>query len=184
MKTDMEVIEESIEAWAIGGLIALGVWAFVKAVVESGAPDDPKINQAKKMYLKKIETCKRLFPHSGSSATIPTGNRKEDGSFDSISVDTFKENPKQGICILNARYEFSKFIVNYLNKTSADKICSQYDDREKNKRNCLSIIKRQHNEAKAMLADAKQELDMLKKFGQDEKGTQWNVKVGRLKHLN
>ena len=182
MNTYEKILMDSVTSWSNireANEKGKGLWYKIKRFFASGDPNDPKMNAAINQYYRELRTCKRLFPHSSFSATIPTGRTKEDGSIENINVDTFKENPKQVKCVLEARYKLMKFLVNYIGPKKPSELCSRHKYPEK----CEDYVVQTFHNAKRELAAAKHELDMIKKHGQDEPTTQFDVTIGKLKQL-
>jgi len=182
MKSYEEILNESITSWnyLTESENKKGLWYKIKRFFASGNHNIPEINNAIQLYYRQIEQCKKYFPHSSTNISIPTGRRKENDQIEKLNINTFKENPKQVICLLEARYKLMKFIVDFLGNKKVSDICGKHKYPEK----CREFTGSQYHSAKRELESAKQELEMIKKHGQDEPTTQFSATLGRLKNIN
>jgi len=175
-KYDEIAIHESITSWT---RLQEGLWDKIKKFFISGDPNDPHIDSAVSQFYREQRSCQKYFPHSGSQIKIPTGREREDGTLEKFELNTFKENPKQVQCILEARYKLTKFMVEYIKKHGVEKICQNHEYPDK----CHSFIRGEFNYAVRGLRDAEYELKMIEKHGLKDSKTQWDVKFNRLKQL-
>lgn len=178
--TDRDIIRESIDSWDI---IREGLWDSIKRFFASGDPKDPHIRGLRSDMRNATALCRKMYPHSEQKISVPISskvNDPEDPPKDKkLEIRSFKENPKQAVCVLEARYKFMTEIVNYYNKTPEEKICENHKYPDK----CISFVREQKFNSSRTLNSIKSELEIIKKYGKPEKEREFSIVLKKVKDI-